>query len=61
MKHLQAVLGRIKEAGLKLQPGKCKFIREEVGYTVTPEGLKTNTRLVAAVRDFPLPQDILDS
>ena len=60
LKHLQAVLGCIKEAGLKLQPGKCKFIREEVeylGYIVTPEGLKTNIRLVAAVRDFLLPQD----
>ena len=61
LKHLQAVLGRIKEAGLKLQPGKCKFIREEVKYLryiVTPKGLKTNTQLVAAVRDLLLPQDI---
>ena len=64
LKHLQAVLGRIKEAGLKLQPGKCKFIREEVeylGYIVTPEGLKTNTRLVAAVKDFPLHTRFVDS
>ena len=47
--HLQAVIKRINGAGLKLKPSKCWFVREEVeylGHLVTPQGLKTNVRLV---------------
>ena len=59
--HLQTVIGRIEEAGLKLKPSKCQFVRQEVeylGHLVTPQGLKTNSRLVEAVREFPRPIDV---
>ena len=59
--HLQAVIKRISEAGLKLKPSKCRFVRSEVeylGHLVTPQGLKTNFKLVEAVRQFPRPTDV---
>ena len=58
--HLQAVIERINGAGLKLKPSKCRFVREEVeylGHLVTPQGLKTNVRLVEAVKQFPRPTE----
>ena len=59
--HLQAVIKRIKEAGLKLKPAKCHFARQEVeylGHLLTPEGLKMNKRLVEAIKEFPSPTDV---
>ena len=43
--HLQLVLNRIIQAGLKLKPSKCHFVKQEVrylGHTITPAGLKPN-------------------
>ena len=61
LEHLRAVIQRIEEEGLKLKPTKCHFARSEVeylGHLVTPEGLKTNQRLVEAVTMFPPPTDV---
>ena len=49
------------EVGLKLKPSKCQFARrvvEYLGHIITPEGLRTNPRLVASVREFPVPQNV---
>jgi len=59
--HLDLVMEQLKRAGLKLQPAKCHFIRTEVeylGHIMSPEGLKTNSNLVTAVREFPIPKDL---
>jgi len=59
--HLDLVMEQLKRAGLKLQPAKCHFIRTEVeylGHIISPEGLKTNSNLVTAVREFPIPKDL---
>lgn len=56
--HLELVLQHVIKTGLKLKPRKCVFSRQEVdylGHTITPEGLKTSTRQVAAVDQFPTP------
>jgi len=61
LSHLQAVISRIEEAGLKLKPSKCYFARQEVeylGHLVTPEGLKTNHKLVESITHFPTPSDV---
>ena len=61
MTHVQRVLERIKQAGLKLKPSKCFFARREVeylGHLVTPEGLKTNPKLIEAIKQFPRPTDV---
>ena len=59
--HLKAVIMRIKEAGLKLKPMKCHYVRNEVeylGHLITPEGLKPNSKLVEAVQEFPRPSNV---
>ena len=61
LQHLQSVLQRLKQAGLKLNPQKCHFITQEVeylGHIITPDGLKTNPRLVEAVVNFPTPKSV---
>ena len=59
--HIQLVLQRIVDTSLKLQPKKCHFMRSEVeylGHVITPSGLKTNPKLVAAVDEFPVPTNL---
>lgn len=59
--HLRQVLDRIREAGLKLKPSKCKLVAAEVkylGHVLTPEGLKINPTTASAVRDFPRPKNL---
>ena len=57
--HLQRVIERVVEVGLKLKPTKCRFAQKEVeylGHIVSCEGLKPNPRLVVAVQEFPVPR-----
>ena len=59
--HLRLVFERLVETGLKLKPTKCQFVRKEVeylGHVITPQGFKTNPRLVAEVQEFPVPQSL---
>ena len=61
LNHLQQVISRISKAGLKLKPSKCLFVRSEVeylGHLITPDSLKTKSRLVEALREFPQPTDV---
>ena len=61
MQHLKMVLKRVIETGLKLKPVKCQFFRQEVeylGHTITPQGLKTSNKHVAAVQEFPTPTNL---
>ena len=61
LEHLQLVIQRIQQASLKLKPSKCSFVREEVeflGHVLTPEGLKTNPRIVEAVKEYRQPQNV---
>ena len=61
--HVRRVIQRTREVGLKLKPTKCHFARAELeylGHTITPGGVRTNPRLVAAVKEFPKPQNIHD-
>ena len=61
LKHLTLVLDRLIEVGLKLNPTKCYFIRQEVaflGHIITPQGLRTTNRHITAVAEFPMPQSV---
>ena len=61
IEHLKLVITRLQEAGLKLKPIKCHFLREEVeylGHVITPKGLKPTQKLTVAVAEFPVPKDL---
>ena len=59
--HIESVLRKVRESGLKLNPSKCAFIRTEVeylGHIITTSGLKVNPNKVLAVQKFPIPTSV---
>ena len=58
--NLAEVLDRIRRAGLRLKPRKCKFAQESVaylGHVVTANGVETDPEKLEAVRSYPVPVD----
>jgi len=58
---VRLVLEKLRDVGLKLNPGKCCFIRKEVeylGYVITPHGLQPNDKLVTAVKEYVQPKNV---
>ena len=58
-RKLRALLGRLKSAGLTLQPDKCHFLKKEItylGHVITQSGVKPDPRKIEAVKDFPVPR-----
>lgn len=58
LNHLNAVLEKIKNAGLTIKPIKCKFAQDRVKYLghIVGRGIRTpNEVKVKAVLDFPEP------
>jgi len=61
LEHLMKVFACLRDANLKLNPSKCKFMSDKVeylGHIVTPQGLKPNSRSLDAVREFPVPTNV---
>lgn len=59
LEWLGRVLDKITEAGLVINPEKCKFCRSEVrylGFLVNSEGLKVDRGKVAPILEFPPPK-----
>jgi hypothetical protein len=55
---LRAVLDRMRQHNLKLQPDKCEFLRKVVsylGHIITSDGVKPDERKIEAVKNFPVP------
>ena len=61
MTHLTQVFKRLREARLKVHPGKCVFAVDKtdfLGHSISAEGLSPQEEKVAAVRDLTSPVDI---
>ena len=61
--RLEAVLGRLRAAGLKLKPSKCDFFRTQInflGHIVSKQGISTCPDKVQAVKDWPTPKTVND-
>ncbi|XP_064653221.1 uncharacterized protein K02A2.6-like [Lineus longissimus] len=59
-RNLKAVLRRLSELGIKLNPAKCEFDLTEMeflGHMVTPEGIKPAPSNTRAILDAPPPKD----
>jgi len=59
--HFHYVIHRLREVGLKVNLGKCRSEVEYLGHMITPEGLRPNSKLVEAVRDYFLHRSCEDS
>ena len=58
--HLEQVLTRIRDAGLRLKPKKCKVAQQKVeylGHVVSAEGVRTDLKKQEAVAKYPPPSD----
>ena len=55
--RLRAVFSRLREAGLKLKPSKCKLLRRRVGFLshiVSEEGIETDSAKIESVVTWPV-------
>ena len=58
LSHLMAAIQKLEEVV------KCQFAQKEleyIGHVVSCDGLKTNPKLVAAIREFPCTQSVDDT
>ena len=59
--HLREVFERLRRAGLKLKPNKCRIaVREAkyLGHILSPDGLKMDPDKVAPMSQFPRPKSV---
>ncbi|ROT82931.1 putative uncharacterized protein K02A2.6-like [Penaeus vannamei] len=58
VRHLRDLFGRLQDAGVGINPGKCQFgvaSLSFLGHTVTPQGITPAQEKVTAIRKFPRP------
>jgi len=61
LQHLGAVLSRLREVNLKLNPSKCCFAAENIvflGHVVSKEGTKPDPGKIDAMLRFPEPKTV---
>ena len=58
--RLSLVLSRLTEAGLKINPKKCKLLCEQVvvlGHVVSGKGISTDPEKIRVIKEWPVPAD----
>jgi hypothetical protein len=61
LQHLEAVLCKLREVNLKLNPSKCCFAAKTItflGHMVSKEGIRPDPGKVEAVLHFPTPKNV---
>ena len=61
LKRLRAVLTRIQQAGLKLKPSKCKFMKQQVGFlghVLSEQGILPNPENIRKIIEWEPPKDV---
>jgi hypothetical protein len=59
--HLEDILKRLSEAGLRIKFNKSQLFRTELeylGFLIGKEGIKVNPRKLLAISNFPVPKDV---
>lgn len=59
-KKLIQVFECLRRHNLKINPGKCQFLRKEItylGHIITSEGIKPDPSKLLAIKSFPVPID----
>src|SRR6266498_2956325 len=60
IKHVQAVLQKIREANLKLKPSKCKWFEQEltfVGHKIGINGIRPDPRNIEKIKNAQVPSN----
>ena len=60
LQHLEQIFQRLREAGLKVHPGKCVFGADSIdflGHRISAGKSEPQTNKLAAVRDLPALKD----
>ena len=63
IKHLDDILSRLHQAGLRVKASKCQLWRHEVeylGFLAGKDGLRVNPRKLDAIKHFPKPEKVRD-
>ena len=63
LEHLDEVLRRLAEAGMRLKAGKCAYLSpavEYLGHTISADGLRTSDAKVAGIVKAPAPRDVTE-
>ena len=63
IERLQAVLHKLRKAGLKLKPSKCEFFRDRIsylGHIVSKDGVETDPKKIQVILDWPIPKTVYD-
>ena len=58
LQHLDIILTKIEDAGLKLKPSKCCLFQQEVkylGHIISRDGIRTDPKKIDKVLDWPVP------
>ena len=61
MIDLRIVFNRLKAAGIRLHPDKCRFCQKEtnfLGHVVPSEGIKPDPEKIRAIMDFAAPRTL---
>ena len=61
LRHLQAVLERLKSHGLKWKLPKCQFMNEEtryLGFVINKNGIKPGSNKIEVIRSLPEPKTV---
>ncbi len=61
LRHLEAVLSKLREVNLKMNPCKCCFTARSItflGHVVSHEGTKPDPSKITAVVHFPVPKTV---
>lgn len=59
LQHLEEIFGRFQASGLKLNPSKCCFAKDQVqflGHIVSKNGIQPDPRNVNSVQAWPIPR-----
>ena len=60
LSQLEVVLGKLRDAGLKLKPSKCQILQSQVlflGHIISALSVQPNPRLIESVREWRVPSD----
>ncbi len=63
LQHLDAVLYKLREVNLKLNPNKCCFVANNItflGHVVNKDGTRPNLGKIEAVLHFPQPKTVIN-